>query len=122
MADPGLSQTTAGQEPEKGQPGAVQHLLVDDTNPIHSTLKIARAVGTHDFGGPMWESSVGLVAAAKNVAECLTTGTRGNDVAVSTLIEKIPRKWAEKVIFMASAKEAFDWLIHKYKGAIMMIL
>lgn len=35
---------------------------------------------------------------------------------MSVLLEKIPEHWAEEIVYMETAKEAFEWLEQKYKG------
>lgn len=66
----------------------------------------------------LWSRSVKADLIAKNVYGCITSaepGTKCNEVAMSVLLEKIPEPWAEEVVFMESAKEAFEWLENKYK-------
>lgn len=46
---------------------------------------------------------------AKDVYDCIETakpGTKGNEVAMSVLQEKISDEMAEEIVFMESAKEA----------------
>jgi hypothetical protein len=124
MADPGSSQSVPEVNPVV--PGHVTHNpemsvapSLDDTNPVQSHLKVTHALDVKCLRAQLWSWSVKAVLISKNVIDCVINakpGTRGNEVAMSVLLKKIPEQWADEIVFMDSAKEAFEWLESKYKG------
>lgn len=124
MADPGSSQsvpdpTPVAQSQAAPQSGVSDPNLSDGTNPIQSTLRVSHPLDIKCLKAQLWSRSVKSVLIAKNVYDCIThakPGTRGNEVAMSVLLEKIPEQWADEIVSMDSAKEAFQWLENKYKG------
>ena len=124
MADPGSSQSAPEVNPVlSGHAVQVPDIsvatLTDDTNPVHSHLKVTHALDIKCLRAQLWSRSVKSVMISKNVYDCIVNakpGTRGNEVAMSVLLEKIPEQWADEIVTMESAKEAFEWLESKYKG------
>ncbi len=118
MTEPGSSQSVPEVTPEVPVSGLVAAVVSnpppsDDTNPIHSQMKVTHALGIKCLKARLWARSVKAVMIARNVYDCIThakPGTKGNAVAMSVLLEKIPEQWAEEIVCLETSKEAFEGL------------
>ena len=105
------------------QPGHSQDKtsVTDPTNPVNSSVQVTVSLDRDGLAVLLWSQNVMQTAVSKNVAECLQKhlpGTKGDAVAISLVLAKIPEEWQHEAAEKGSAFRAFSWLKEKFTGGV----
>ena len=99
--------------------GQLGGMALDPTNPVNSNVQVSVALDREGLDVPLWIGSVTQTCVCKNVSECLfqhLPGTKGDAVAMSVVLQKIPTDWAHEASEKGSAMLAFQWVKNKFTG------